>query len=168
MLDELAQLRYISVTNVVVNKVGKPLTYDVFSNAWQALFQRFENTLKNGNFPGAYRNDFGMIFTDATDGRKLVRLVRRMSAVNFIPNQAWTGGGSRNIPILRVIEDPHSKDSKDSYFIQACDVSAYFLTQHFRPNGYIRRASAQHYLARLRPVLNLRASGTNPLGIVVL
>jgi len=38
-LDELAKLNYISVTNVIVHKVGKPPDYDVFLKAWQTLFQ---------------------------------------------------------------------------------------------------------------------------------
>jgi hypothetical protein len=168
MLDELAKMNFISITNVVVKKANKPATYDVFEHAWQALFQRFENTLKNGNFPGAARNDYGLVLTDATDGKKLTRLMRRMSAFNYIPNQPQYGQGARNLPILRVIEDPHPKDSKDSYFIQAVDVAAYFVQQAARPNSFIKRSGAQQYFRRLTPVLNTRASTTNPLGVVVL
>jgi len=50
-IDEIAQTNYISITNVVVDKTSKTSDYDVFANAWQALFQRFENTLLHGNFP---------------------------------------------------------------------------------------------------------------------
>ena len=168
LLDEIAKMNFISITNIIVSKVGKPPNYDVFENAWQALFQRFENTLKYGNFPGAHRNDYGLVLTDATDGRKLQRLMRRMAVYNPVPNQLWAGPGYRNLPILRMIEDPHPKDSRDSYFIQACDVCAYFVMQRFKPNGFIRKQGAQNYLRRLTPVLNLRASAGNPLGIVVL
>jgi len=168
LIDELASMNRISVTNVIVNKVGKPANYDVFERAWQALFQRFENTLKYGNFPGAHRADYGMVLTDATNGRALQRLMRRMSVHNPIPNMAWFGMGSRNIPILRVIEDPHGKDSADSYFIQAADVCAYFLLQRYAANAFVRRMSATRYIDRLHPVLNRRASMTNALGIVVL
>jgi hypothetical protein len=167
-IDELAQMNYISITNVIVDKNSKIPPYDVFTNAWQALFQRFENTLKNGNFPGAFRNDSGIIFTDNTDGKKLTNLVRRMSAFNYIPNMAWVGHGSRNIPILRVIEDPHPKDSRSSYFIQAADTCAYFLLQRFKPNTFVRQSGARNYVDRLIPVLNRRASYNHPLGIVVL
>jgi hypothetical protein len=51
-LDELAKQNCVSITNVIVAKANKPAGYDVFGNAWQALFQRFENTIKYGNFPG--------------------------------------------------------------------------------------------------------------------
>lgn len=42
-LDELAKL------------AGKPADYDVFQSAWATLFQRFENTLVNGNFPWGFQ-----------------------------------------------------------------------------------------------------------------
>jgi hypothetical protein len=167
-IDELSKMNFISITNVLVDKSSKIPPYDVFTNAWQALFQRFENTLKNGNFPGAYRNDFGLVFTDNTDGKKLTRLVRRMSVFNYIPHMAWAGPGARNIPILRVLEDPHPKDSRNSYFIQAADTCAYFLLQRFSPNRFVRQSGAKNYLDRLAPVLNRRASYNHPLGIVVL
>jgi hypothetical protein len=52
-LDEMAKMPFLSITNVVVDKTGKPPTYDVFDNAWRALFQRLENTLNTAIFPVA-------------------------------------------------------------------------------------------------------------------
>jgi hypothetical protein len=115
-IDELAQTDYISITNVVVDKTTKPSGYDVFTNAWQAMFQRFENTLLHGNFPGGFRRDYGVVLTDNTDGKKLTRMVRRMAVYNPIPHMATLyGSGYRNIPILRVIEDPSLRDSRNSF-----------------------------------------------------
>lgn len=168
LLDELAQFQDISITGVIVRKAGKGPAYDVFENAWKVLFQRFENTLTNGNFPGAHRGDYGIVFTDATNGQKLTRLMRRMSVHNPIANQAWAGPGYRQLPIRRVIEDPHGKDSRQSYLVQAVDVTAYFLMQRYAPNSRIRRVGASRYYDRLLPVLNTRASRNNPLGIVEL
>jgi len=165
-LDELAKMNFISITNVIVDKHGKPAEYDVFQSAWTTLFQRFENTLGYGNFPGRFRNDFGMVFTDAVGGKKLTRLVRRMSVFNFVPHDPRFGGGARNIPIRKIIEDAHSKDSEESLPIQMCDVSAYFLYQYNASNSYIRRQRAQKYFERLLPVLNRQASRSDPLGIV--
>lgn len=165
-LDELAKLNYISFTHVVVDKHGKPAHYDVFEHAWQALFQRFDNTIGYGNFPGGHKSDKGMIISDNTDGKRLTRLVRKMAVHNPIPSMQ--GGLPRNIPMLRVIEDPHSKDSVDSYFIQACDVAAYFLQQKYAPCSYVHRKGAHNYFNRLQPVLNRRASYANGFGIVLL
>ena len=44
VLDELAKFDFVSITNVIVRKDGKPADYDVFHAAWGTLFQRFENT----------------------------------------------------------------------------------------------------------------------------
>jgi len=166
LLDELAKLDYISFTNIVVDKQGKPAGYDVFEHAWRALFQRFDNTIGYGNFPGGHKSDKGMIISDNTDGKRLTSLVRKMAIYNPIPSMQ--GGPSRNIPMLRVIEDPHSKESSDSYFVQACDVAAYFLHQKYNACSYVRRKGAQSYFNRLQPVLNQRASYTNGFGIVLL
>ena len=165
-LDELAKMNFISLTNVVVDKKGKPPDYDVFSSAWRTLFQRFENTLTHGNFPGGYRRAFGTVFTDATNGEKLTSIMRKMSVHNPIPNRR--GGGYRNMPILRVIEDPSPRNSEHSLPIQACDVAAYFLHQSLKPNAYVKKSGAQNYFRRLDAILNKNASLTNPMGIVIL
>src|SRR5262245_41174967 len=122
----------------------------------------------HANFPGNHRDNYGMVITDATGGKKLTRMVRRMAVFNYIPNDPRFGGGSRNIPITRIIEDPHPKNSAETLPIQMCDVVAYFLHQRFAPNAYVRRQRAQLYFDRLAPVLNLRASRFHKLGIVVL
>jgi Protein of unknown function (DUF3800) len=163
-IDELAKMPDISITNVVVDKQGKAAEYDVFQKAWGVLFQRFENTLFHGNFPGQYRDEYGMLLSDATAGQKLTQMVRRMAVYNPIPSSY--GFNSRNMPIKKIIEDPHFKDSRSSLPIQMADVCAYFLQQKYAPNGYIRRKSAQNYFDRLQPVLNLKASTSNTMGIV--
>lgn len=165
-LDELAKMNFLSFTNIVVDKRGKPADYDVFASAWRTLFQRFENTLIHGNFPGGYKRAFGTVFTDATNGEKLTGIMRKMSVHNPIPNTG--GAGYRNIPILRVIEDPSPRNSAHSLPIQACDVVAYFLHQSLKPNSFVRKSGAQNYFRRLDAILNKNASRTHPMGIVIL
>ncbi len=165
-LDEIAKMNFISLTNVVVDKRGKPADYDIFSSAWRTLFQRFENTLVYGNFPGAYRRAFGTVFTDATNGEKLTAIMRKMSVHNPIPNRGGTG--FRNLPILRVVEDPSPRNSAHSLPIQTCDVVAYFLHQSIKPNSYVRKSGAQGYFKRLDSILNKSASLSNDLGIVMI
>lgn len=167
-IDELAKMDFISVTNVVVSKAGKPAGYDVFDKAWRTLLQRFDNTIGYGNFPGAHKGDKGLVVTDNTEGEKLRKLVRRIGVFNPIPNQAHAGPGYRDMPMVRIVEDAYGKDSRDSYMIQAADVCAYFLLQKYAPCSFIKRQGASHYLNRLDPVLNKKASQTNGFGIVVL
>jgi hypothetical protein len=168
VLDELAKFDFLSITNVIVRKDGKPPDYDVFHSAWGTLFQRFENTLTNGNFPGSHRADHGIVVTDATAGRKLQRLVRRMAVFNYVPHDIRYGPGARNIPIRRIIEDPHGKNSAETLPVQMADAVAYFLHQRYAPSAYIRRKRAERYFDRLTPILNQRASRFNRLGIVEL
>ena len=134
-LDELAKINFVSFTHVIVDKGTKAAPYDVFDSAWITLFQRFENTLLYGNFPGGHQSDFGIVITDATNGERLKRLMRRMAVFNYIPHDPSFGGGARNVPIRRLIEDPHGKDSKDTLPIQMCDVTAYFLYQRYAANS---------------------------------
>lgn len=166
LLDELAKIDYISITNVVIEKKNKHDSYDIFDSGWKTLIQRFENTIRNGNFPGTYSTDKGLIIVDNTDGPKLQKLTRKMSTYNPIPNKMGIGIGYRNMPTVTIIEDPHHKNSADSYFIQAADVSAYFLKQKLSPNAYIKRQGASNYFNRLSPVLNTKARKNDEFGIV--
>lgn len=165
-LDELTKFPNISITNIIVEKAGKPQNFDVFGVAWRTLFQRFENTLIHGNFPGKHKNDNGLIFTDATSGKKLSNIMRKMSVHNPIPNNQQYGNGYQNHPIKRIIEDPYGLESNRSLPIQMADVCADFLHQRYKPNGYIKKKRAQYYFDRLKPVLNLKASRLDTLGIV--
>lgn len=165
-LDELAKFVDVSVTNIIVDKRNKPAGYDVFNAAWKTLFQRFENTLNYGNFPGAHQRDMGIIFTDATAGKKLTQMVRKMMVYNPVPN---TGGRDfRHLPLAKIVEDPTERDSANSLLIQMADVCAYFLMQRYKPNGYIKKQGARYYFDRLQAVLNVHASRSSPLGIVEL
>jgi hypothetical protein len=167
-IDEISKFDYISITNVVVNKAGKPDDYDVFDAAWGTLFQRFENTVSHGNFPGQHRQAFGIVFTDATAGQKLSTKIRKMAVHNPIPNDSRFAGGYRNIPITRIIEDPNPRDSRSSLPVQMADVVAYTLHQKLSPNSYFKRRRASQYFDRLDSVLNKKASRYDPLGIVTL
>ena len=166
ILDELAKLNYISITNIVVDTRNKAQDYDVLQNAWGTLFQRFENTLRHGNFPLGRTDDYGLVISDGVPSKKLIRMMRRMAVYNPIPNRSSYVGGSRNIPITKIIEDPSGRNSKDSLPIQRADVVAYFLKQSVNPNNYVKRKSAHNYFYRLESVLNKNASRSHQYGIV--
>jgi hypothetical protein len=168
LLDEIATLQDFNVINVIVDKQGKVPPYDVFEKAWTALIQRFENTIQHHNFPGPSNADErGMIFPDRTDDLKLTKLMRRMRYYNPVPGmQAMGFSGYRNLLMSYVIGDPKFRLSHMSYFIQAADAVAFALYQHFQPNSYVRKKSAQKYFLRLDPVLCKVAARFDPLGIV--
>jgi len=109
LVDELSQIEDVSIINIVVNKENKPRTYDAFKAAWQALIQRFENTIRHRNFPGpANADERGILFPDRTDDKKLTQLLRRMRRYNPVPNQTHVGSGYRDLALRTVVEDPIS------------------------------------------------------------
>ena len=167
--DRLALLPDFNIINIIVDKQGKSPSYDVFGMAWKSLIQRFENTLSHRNFTGpANPDERGMIFPDHTDDLKLTRLFRQLRRFNPIPNQSDRGSGYRDLPIIRIIEDPNFRRSDHSYFIQAADLAAFLLYQYHSPNQYMRRTGGYRYLLRLQSILCTIVSSGNQLGIVKL
>ena len=165
VLDFESALRDVSVLNVIVNKTKKPYTYDVFDNAWRAFIQRFHNTIERRNFPGPCNPDErGMVIVDNTNEGKLRLLTRKMGAYNPVPSRY--GNSTRQMPITTIIEDAVHRDSAHSYFVQLCDVNAYFLYQKHAPSSYIRDKGMRNMFNRLEPVLCKHASLTDPQGIV--
>lgn len=164
--DEIASMTDLRVINVVVDKSTRAVGYDVFESAWRALMQRFENTMRYKNFPNAVNpQDWGLVLPDETDVKKLTRLLRRMRRFNPVPNQSRFGPGSRNLTISHIVEDPYFKRSDHSYFIQACDLTAFLLYQELSPSGYMKRQAGHNYFGRLLPILCTQAS-SDPRGIV--
>jgi hypothetical protein len=155
----------VSIINVVVDKSGKPVNYDVFDQAWTCLIQRFHNTISHKNFPGPQNpQDYGLLVADRTDEVKLRKLTRRMRRYNPVPSKIGTQ--SRQILLTTLVEDPVHRDSQHSYFVQLADVNAYFLYQKLNPCGYVRRKGGRNYFDRLDPVLCKVASATDPQGVV--
>lgn len=165
--DELATMPELNAINIVVDKQNKSQNYDVFENAWGALLQRFENTMRSKNFRGpANTDERGLIVPDATDNKKLTTLLRKMRRHNYVPYQGK--GQSRNVPLQYLIEDPFFKDSANSLFTQCVDLIAYLLYQKINPNSYMKQKSGHNYFERLEPILCKVASKNDPLGIVTL
>jgi len=165
--DEIAAMPDMSIINVIVDKQGKPEDYDVFEKAWQALLQRFENTLRFRNFPGpANPDERGMIFPDFTETKKLTALLRKMRHFNPVPNRSEYGSGSRNLTITNILEDPCYRDSHHSFFIQSADLVAFLMYQHIAPNAYMKKKSGQNYCKRLEGLFCRQAAAADPMGIV--
>ena len=159
-LDELQKMNFISITNVIADKTGKPAGYDVFAAAWTTLFQRFENTMIHGNYPGGHRDDYGLVITDATAGTKLARMVRAWRCTITSRMMRAFGSGPRNIPIKRVIEDSYGKSSAATLPIEACDVAVYFL----HPPGPDRPFAVQETVGRLDTVPATDRAGQRSIG----
>lgn len=163
---KLATLPDISILNIVVDKRGRvPNKEEVFRWAWYSLFQRFENTIRSGNFPGPRNlHERGIVFPDNTDGGKLKRFLARMRSTNPLKLEQPRGAVVINQPIQTLIEDPVMRDSRESYLIQAADCAAFLLKQSIDPSSYMRRNGGNAYFRRLQPVLCTHASLKDPAG----
>ncbi len=170
--NTLSTLNDISVINVVVDKaLGHAKNKDqVFRWAWCTLIQRFENTIRNHNFPGPRNtDDLGIIFSDNTDGAKLRKYIKSMRFYNPLKVRQTSGAFFyKDEPIRAIIEDPIMRDSMESYFIQAADCIAYLLKQFLEPSNYMKKCGGNAYFKKLEPILCKFASNTHPLGVVML
>jgi hypothetical protein len=168
--DEIATLADVSVINVVVDKrSGKvPSKEEVFRWGWYSLFQRFENTIRYQNFPGPKNaDDRGIVFPDATDGKKLKQFLETMRLNNQLKVRQESGSFIYfNVPIRVIIEDPVVRDSQHSYLIQAADCAAFLLKQSIQPSSYMQKQGGRAYFKRLDPVLCKYASRNDPEGVV--
>lgn len=163
--DFQANLPDVSIINILVDKRGKPATYDVFNKAWMCMLQRFHNTISYRNFPGPSNpSDYGLAVVDRTDEVKLRNLSRRLRRHNLVPNTG--GSGYRQMPLKLLVEDPVHRDSLHSYFIQLADVNSYMLKQQEQPCKYVRKKGGRKYFSRLDPVLCKKASRNDPQGVV--
>ncbi len=168
--DKIATLTDVSIINVVVDKRGKvPDKGEVFRWAWYSLFQRFENTLRYGNFPGPKNaHERGIVLPDNTDGGKLKRFLDDMRRSNPLRVQQPQGAFVyKNEPLQVVIEDPVLRDTRESYLIQAADCAAFLLKQSIEPSSYMKQHGGNAYLQRLTPVLCKHASYKDPRGLGV-
>jgi hypothetical protein len=166
-----AQLSLRCITTAVIKPWLKKSEFAVLDKALSYSVNRIETDLRS-----TVASRF-LIITD--DGRvaKMRSTTRRMQKINYVPSQFQSGTYSREIRHL--IEDPLPKDSKESYFIQLADMVAflfYALAAHDSGTAELpKRAPAglDHAfilacLETLKPILNLKASGSHPYGLVLI
>lgn len=170
--DLIASLDLKFVNVVIVKPRILMKEYNVLDWALKMSIQRIENDLDPGRNPTAR---FLMITDEGRVG-KMRATARRMQRVNFIPSKF--GGGTYRREIQSLVEDPLPKNSKDSYFIQLCDLVAFVVYLHSivttgiatfsnRLSAVVAPAQVISWMEQLKPSFNLLASGANPYGIVV-
>jgi hypothetical protein len=108
------ELRVISVV-INKNKIQAGSDYDVFDNALTYATQRIENDLIKNCGEAKF-----LMITDEGRLSKTVKTTRRIQRINFIPSMF--SDSSYRKEIKRLIEDPLSKNSSDSWFIQLADL----------------------------------------------
>lgn len=160
------------VNTVIVKPRITSSSYDVLDWALTMAIQRVENDLNPVRNPSSR---FLMITDDGRVG-KMRSTARRMQRMNFIPSKFGPSKYRREIATL--IEDPLPKNSRDSYFIQVCDLTGFIVylycltttgtgTFTKRLLAVVSPAQVAAWMEELKPRLNLLASSASPYGIVI-
>ncbi len=149
----------VAILNVSINKGSPqlPSTGKISGIAWTMFLQRFENWL-------VARQELGIVVNDEGYEKLTRMLSRRMKVYNPIPSHY---GGYYQSPLVKIIEDPFSRRSQYSYFVQLADISAYLA--RLRHNHTSRQAKwGIHKLyKRIKPRYILEASKKDNYGFVI-
>lgn len=145
------------IINICLDKTEFEATIEIQTLAWSRLIQRFNTYLSKSV------NDKGIIITDDTTTTLLRNLLRKMRVYNPTPSHY---SGSYNAPTTNIIEDPFSRDSKHSYFIQTADVIAQCLYRKEYPKGSLKKYNVHNYFYNFESLLLKEASSKDELGIV--
>lgn len=159
--DYATQIPVIFNNAKVINiclKIEEHPNNDIFNLAWSRLLQRYDTYLKKE------AKDKGIVIVDDTDSIKLQSLQRKMRVYNPLPSHY--SNKSYNSPIDNIIEDPFSRNSNQSYFIQTVDVIAHLLYRKEYPKGSLKKFGLEHQFIKLNPILLKQASKNDNLGIV--
>jgi len=165
ILEFLAQLSEIRFLNVFIRKRRITAPMDLFEWAWQMFIQRFHTFLERGGSGLAVDNDYGMLITDRTHDFQLRRLMRKLGAYNYVPSM-FPGLPPRKLLVTRVLDDPTSRESNHSYFVQMADIVAFSLARRDFPRHRLKHYKFETYFDILDPVLLKEASHYNSQGIV--
>lgn len=161
-------MRFVNVA-IVKTRIGEA-PYPVLDRALTYSIQRIENDLDLTRNP---ENRFLMI-TDQGRIGAMRRTARRVQKFNYIPSKFGPASYRREIQAL--IEDPLPKDSRESHFIQVCDLVSYIVYLYglvgkiggrmtTRMPSQVTLETIEHWLDLLMPSLNTRAAGDDRYGV---
>ena len=106
------------------------------------------------------RSDQALILSD--QGKSYDFMLRKLRRINYIPSRF---GGSRNVPLSRIVEDIIYKDSASSYFIQAADFCAFALLRFKHPTERLSRYGIDQSFRLLERALVKNANRADSLGL---
>ncbi|HPF34887.1 MAG TPA: DUF3800 domain-containing protein [Candidatus Krumholzibacteria bacterium] len=160
-------LRIINVAIIKRNISGND--YGVLDRAFTYSIQRIENDLDPTRNP---ERRF-LIITDPGRLGIMRKTARRVRKFNYIPSRF---GSAYRQEIRTLIEDPLPKDSKESHFIQICDLVSYIVylyglqtrlnqTLSNRMPSEVDTDQIRSWLEILLPSLNTLAAADDPYGV---
>jgi len=155
-------LRYsqeVAILTVSINKDSSelPSTSKISEIAWTMFLQRYENWL-------LAKQDFGIVVNDEGYEKMTRMLSRKMRVYNPIPSHY---GGYYQAPVLKIIEDPFSRHSQYSYFVQLADISAYLARLRHNHTSKQAKWGIHKLYKRIKPRYILEASRKDNYGFVI-
>ena len=134
-----------------------PPTVKISETAWTMFFQRYENWL-------VARQELGIVVNDEGYEKMVRRLSRKMRMYNPIPSHY---GGYYQAPVVKIIEDPFSRHSQYSYFVQLADISAYLARLRHDHTPMHSWWGIHRLYKRIKPRYMLEASRKDNYGFVI-
>jgi hypothetical protein len=132
-IDTISSLPIV-FTNIVIDKTQHRNSQSIIDTALSFSIQRIENTFHNPEKMDPENNRY-LIISDKGRIPIMKRTARRLQVYNPVPSRY---GGPRRLEIKYLLEDILSKDSKESYFIQLCDLVSYIVYLYGIENQSIR------------------------------
>lgn len=168
-ISGMASLK-LKTFSVAIDKHRLTHNTSVLDQALTFLIQRIENDLSP-------QNERYLLISDEGRLGEMVRIARRVRKFNFVPSQYY-GQQARNRPIKGLLEDIFAKDSKQSYFLQMCDLMSYIsllnIQRYYvipsvswasRVRNVLMDSDIKDIYQTLSPILNTKVSMKNEDGI---
>jgi len=163
ILETVSQMPGIRSVNACIKKTAPQFEgrkgHSVMETAWKFLLQRFHNYVSRQK---SESTEFGMLIHDMGHEVEVRKLMRKLRVYNPVPSRF--GSGSRNIPLLNLIEDPVPRDSYHAQFIQLCDYVAYALLRQEEPVA--KYPGLENVFNILEPIWLAEGARDDPRGIV--
>ncbi len=149
----------LTILTVSINKGSSQLipTAKISEIAWTMFLQRYENWL-------LAKRELGIVVNDEGHEKMTRMLSRKMKVYNPIPSLY---GGYYQAPLVKIIEDPFSRHSQDSYFVQLADISAYLARLRHNHTDEQAKWGIHKLYKRIKPRYMLEASRKDNYGFVI-
>lgn len=128
-LREVASLSPVArVIGVVVDSQNPHLRTSPREEAWDVLLQRLERF-------AFFEKSTCLLIHDEGGNRTVRTMARRKRRFGYAP--AAFGGSGRHVPFKQLLDDPVSRDSRESYLLQWSDLVAYACFRKVVPRATV-------------------------------
>jgi hypothetical protein len=163
VLESISEMPGARTMSVCIRKTASQFVGQkgraIHDTAWTFLLQRFHNFAIQQR--AGDTNGYGIVFHDTGHDVEIRKLMRKLRVYNYVPSHF---GPSRNVPLTSLIEDPVSRDSAHSQFVQLVDYIAYSVLRHESPVARYPGLESVYHL--LQPVILEEAASDNQLGLI--